>query len=150
MQVMNSDNESEVSDFLQAIMSTLHMFEICKDHPDFDLLGTLHDGCLSKALELPILPNIYGLTCLDYCLPDFSDHHIDYKIFEENVEALKTLKISENIRLGELIFERISDYGFMHSSPFVTSSLLAAIGISEDFANHYLEKSLKKVEHFFK
>ena len=60
------------------------------------------------------------------------------------------LEISENIRLGELIFERISDYGFMHSSPFVTSSLLAAIGISEDFANHYLEKSLKKVEHFFK
>ena len=38
----------------------------------------------------------------------------------------------------------------MHSSPFVHSSLLDAIKIGEEFANEYLESSLKKVDHFFK
>ena len=38
----------------------------------------------------------------------------------------------------------------MHSSSFVGSSLLDAIKIGEEFANEYLESSLKKVDHFFK
>ena len=38
----------------------------------------------------------------------------------------------------------------MHSSPFVTASLLDAIKIGESFASNYLAKSLKKVDHFFK
>ena len=58
------------------------MFEICMEHPDFDLLGSHHDRCLSKALELPILPNIYGLTCLDYCLPGkVPDYHYNNGIY---------------------------------------------------------------------
>ena len=33
-------------------------------------------------LEIPILPNIYGYSCLDYCLTKYvPKHHIDYEIF---------------------------------------------------------------------
>ena len=127
------------------------MFEICREHDDFDLLGTDHSNCLSDALELPILPNIYGLICLDYCLPGaVPEHHIDYSIFYKITEELETLNISENIRLGEIIFKSISDYGFMHSSPFISSSLIDGIKLGEEFANAYMAKSLNKVQHFFK
>ena len=127
------------------------MFNICKEHPDFDLLGTDHDSCPSDALELPILPNMFGLTSLDYCLPGkVPEDHIDFDIFFKDKDALDVLDVSENVRLGELIYEEIADYSFMHSSPFVSSSLIDAIKIGEDFADEYLEKCLKKVNHFFK
>lgn len=36
----------------------------------------------SASLELPILPNMYGYTALDYCLPgDVPAHHVDTYIF---------------------------------------------------------------------
>jgi len=38
----------------------------------------------------------------------------------------------------------------MHSSPFINSALLDAITLGADFANRYLEASLKQVDHFFK
>ena len=58
--------------------------------------------------------------------------------------------MSENVALGGLIFEKITDYGFMHSSPFINSALFDAIKLGEDFANHYLGSRLKDVEHAFK
>ena len=58
--------------------------------------------------------------------------------------------ISENIALGSLIFQNITDYGFMHSSPFINSALIDAVAAGEDFANEYLAGSLKEVDHLFK
>ena len=58
--------------------------------------------------------------------------------------------MSENVALGGLIFEKITDYGFMHSSPFINSALIDAIALGEDFANEYLKSRLKDVDHAFK
>ena len=85
---INDDRETAVSDFFQTLINTKLMFDVCSQHPDFDLLGTEHEGCESDALELPLLPNIYGLTSLDYCLPgSVPEHHIDFTIFNKNDKA---------------------------------------------------------------
>ena len=101
-------------------------------------------------LELPILPNFYGYTALDYCLPGaVPEHHVDPYIFTYNLEQKEILQNSENVALGGLLFEGITEYGFMHSSPFIFSALLDAIKLGESFALDYLAKSLKEVDHFF-
>ena len=88
------------------------------------------------ALEAPILPNIYGFTCLDYCLPGaVQDHHVNNEIFFEDKEQTEILANSENIGLGGLIFENITNYGFMHSSPFINPALIEGVSLGEDFAN---------------
>eukprot|EP00353_Schmidingerella_taraikaensis_P015407 CAMPEP_0185605238 /NCGR_PEP_ID=MMETSP0436-20130131/3878_1 /TAXON_ID=626734 ORGANISM="Favella taraikaensis, Strain Fe Narragansett Bay" /NCGR_SAMPLE_ID=MMETSP0436 /ASSEMBLY_ACC=CAM_ASM_000390 /LENGTH=52 /DNA_ID=CAMNT_0028236359 /DNA_START=33 /DNA_END=191 /DNA_ORIENTATION=+ len=51
--------------------------------------------------------------------------------------------------MGELMYQAISEYGFMHSSAFINSSLFDAIELGEDFANQYLAESLKEVDHIF-
>lgn len=66
-------------------------------------------------------------------------------MFIKDEEMEKVLEISENIRLGELIFQGIADYGFMHSSPFINNSLLAATALGEEFANAYMAASFKSV-----
>ena len=52
--------------------------------------------------------------------------------------------------LANLVFENITDYGFMHSSNFISPAILNAVEIGADFVNTYLEQSLKEVDHFFK
>ena len=80
------------------------MFNICKEHPDFDLLGTDHESCPSDALELPILPNMFGLTSLDYCLPGkVPEDHIDFDIFFKDKDALDVLDVSENVSHAEKV-----------------------------------------------
>jgi len=65
-------------DFIQAIYSTQGLFEVCSEENDFGLEGS--GG--ATTLEVPILPNMYGYTSLDYCLPGaVPKHHIDYEIF---------------------------------------------------------------------
>lgn len=51
--------------------------------------------------------------------------------------------------MGELMFENISEYEFMHNSPFINSALLDAISEGEDYANTYLANSMKEVKHIF-
>jgi len=59
------------------------------------------------------------------------------------------LESSVNTAMGELMYQAISEYGFMHSSAFINSSLFDAIELGEDFANQYLAESLKEVDHIF-
>jgi len=45
MQGISLDKDtSEVSDFIHATQSTRRMFDICKEHDDFDLLGANHEN----------------------------------------------------------------------------------------------------------
>ena len=54
------------------------MFEVCAKACEFLEEIEVHE----RGLELPILPDIYGYTCLDYCLPDaIIQDHIDYNLF---------------------------------------------------------------------
>ena len=54
------------------------MFEVCAKACEFLEEIAEHES----GLEIPILPDIYGYTCLDYCLPDANiTDHIDYDIF---------------------------------------------------------------------
>lgn len=138
------------------------LFETCKNYDTSNLIcgpkktdAEYGEGDVeSSNLEVPILPNMFGFTCLDYCLPgDVPDHHVN-EIFETSGDAADLQKDilikSINVALGELLFESITDYGFMHSSPFIVSSLLDAVKLGEEFANSYLASCLKEVDHFFK
>ena len=84
-------HEQQTGDFIQAIYSAQQLFEVCQDANDFGLMGTSYypDGV---TLEVPILPNIYGYTCVDYCLPGgVPDRHIDSQIFQSDPLQAKIL-----------------------------------------------------------
>ena len=121
LHLLSKGNRCE--DSIKSIASAAGMFDICKAASDFV-------PELETALELPILPSIFGYTCLDYTLPGaVPEDHVDYEIFKKDQDQVKKLAISENMNLAEIIFEGITDYGFMHSSPFINSSLLDAISL---------------------
>lgn len=41
-------------------------------------------------------------------------------------ENLKSIEDSENLAMANIIFEKIADYGFMHSSYQITEALIVA------------------------
>lgn len=49
--------------------------------------------------------------------------------------------------MANLIFERIKDYGIMHSSHAITDSILKAITKSLPSISDYLESRIVKAEH---
>ena len=56
---------------------------------------------------------------------------------------------SKNVALGRVLFQGISEYGFMHSSPFIIRALMKMIELGELCAIEYFAKSLKEVDHCF-
>ena len=73
------------------------------------------------SFEIPILPDIYGKTVLDYCLGIDSEPISDiFKEKKRTAEKLQKLSNSENKPMAELILREIKNYGFMHSSFFIT------------------------------
>ena len=50
----------------------------------------------------------------------------------------------------EEIFRGIKDYGFLHSSHFITGAIISAIEKGMPSVRDYLEKRLKDVDHCFK
>ena len=85
-------------------------------------------GC---AFEVPILPDRYGNTALDYVLG--IRETIQYnKIFVSINESAEDLLKSENFAMAEAIFRGITDYGFMHSSFYVKDAVIEATKIGLD------------------
>jgi len=59
------------------------------------------------------------------------------------------IKGQENTAMANIILAGIKDYGFMHSSQFITYSLVAAVKYNLPSICDYLEASLKVVDHTF-
>lgn len=51
--------------------------------------------------------------------------------------------------MAELIFTRLKDYGFMHSSFFITNSLIKAISQDNPAMLVYLNSRMLEVSHSF-
>ena len=102
----------------------------------------MEDGC---TFEVPILPDIYGLTPLDICLgiKKGADPH---KFIEKLPE---TEEETENLAMIEEIFRGIKDYGFLHSSHFIMDAIIIAVGEGMPSVRDYLKERLKDSEHSF-
>ena len=64
-----SQNEN-TNDQVEASNACRMLFEVASDEHDLDITGTK-----SCSFEIPILPDIYGFTVLDYCLGTDRDQH---------------------------------------------------------------------------
>ena len=51
--------------------------------------------------------------------------------------------------MANIIFEKISEYSFMHSSSQVTEALIKAVEICLPSIGGYMESRLKSVDHCF-
>ena len=89
-------------------------------HQYRDITGVSEDGC---TFEVPILPNIYGRTPLDICLK-IAKKADPNKFIEQLPEKEND---NENLAMAEEIFRGIKDYGFLHSSHFLTDSIIDAV-----------------------
>jgi len=95
MQGIIGDNSLITGDVIAAIRTVDGLYEVCEEfdvsnlsHSQKKVVGTFNMGTALRVitqLELPLLPNMYGYTALDYCLPgSVPDHHIDEEVFIED------------------------------------------------------------------
>ena len=97
--------------------------------------------------EIPILPNIYGNTCIDLCLGLIGAQA--GIVYEPNDPLIKDFTNIINTAMADAIFEGIKNYGFMHSSFFVTEAITEAVSISLPSIFEYLDNALQSVNHSF-
>lgn len=122
------------NDQIKAFYTVKDLFEVARNYKKNDLLGA--DD--SSSFEIPILPNIYGATCIDLCLGRASDLG---GVYEKNNRSKADLMNIINLAMADAIFEGIKDYGFMHSSFFITEALTKATKMSLPSIFEYLENS---------
>ena len=129
-------------DQIKAFYTTKDLFEVASSYKKNDLLGA--DD--SSPYEIPILPNIYGDTCIDLCLGLSSKHA---GVYEKNTRSKDSLKKIINLAMADAIFDGIKDYGFMHSSSFIIEAVTKATKMSLPSIFQYLENRSKSVQHCF-
>ena len=99
------------------------LFEVARNYKKNDLLGA--DD--SSSFEIPILPNIYGATWINLCLGLASEIG---GVYEKDNRSKVDLKNIINLAMADAIFDGIKDYGFMHSSFFITEAVTKATKMS--------------------
>ena len=112
-------------DQIKAFYTTKNLFEVASNYKKNDLLGA--DD--SSPYEIPILPNIYGSTCIDLCLGLSSGHAVVYAK-KTKTRSKDSLKKIINLAMADAIFDGIKDYGFMHSSSFIIEAVTKATKMS--------------------
>lgn len=136
------------NDQIRAISALKDLFSVARIHQDLDVTGA-DSGC---AFEVPILPDVYGKTPLDICLGlvDQKNARIGkiglYKSIKTRSEDVKA---SENLAMVEILFRGIKDYGFLHSSHFITDAVIEAIRLGLPALREYFDARLKNIDHFF-
>ena len=91
---------------------------------------------------------MYGLNPLDYCLALQQRKRKsldDVVIFKQREFENK----SNNMPMAEVIFYGIKQYGFMHSSQFITEAVIAATRLGLESLREYLETRMMRVDHCF-
>ena len=94
-------------------MATSKLFDLCRERLDLGIIGCGDEGC---DFEIPLLPDMYGATALDICLGIDLSSKDGKHIFHQNEAFQKLIQGSENVAMANIIFDKISQYSFMHSS----------------------------------
>lgn len=117
------------------------------------------EGEEGSTFEVPVLRDMYGfspvalslgmdeLPFADYSI--FRDYELKVKLSPEDPGHEKPLTKAVNLEMAILIFQRLSKYGFMHSSYEVNHSVLHAIKIALPDIGVYLESLFKEAKHVF-
>jgi len=92
---------------------------------------------------------MFGATPLDICMGINTLRLMDTGIFKTNEEAIDEIKGSENIAMADVIFEHITDYGFMHSSFQITEAVIQGIKLALPSIGDYLNSRLISVNQSF-
>ena len=85
------------------------------------MLGT--EG-IEHSFEIPILPDMYGITPLDICLGINKHRAADQNIFWRTEDSVNLVKSTENLAMAEVIFSNIKNYGIMHSSALINEAII--------------------------
>lgn len=107
-----------------ALRATRDLFEIARKKQDFLTVCTEE-----VSLEIPILPDVYGFTPIDICLGivEHNDKQ-NLEIFKELEEDEKLASSSlKNNAMASEILKNLCQYGFMHSSYFLTNAIIEAL-----------------------
>ena len=115
------------NDQIRAIDAMKDLFKVANLKKQLWITGA-DDGC---SFEVPILPDIYGNTPLDICLGIVNrsrkgDKSKSGKIFKTDKDNQDDITATENLAMVEVIFCSIKDYGFLHSSHFITDAVIEA------------------------
>ena len=106
-------------------------------------------GC---KFEVPVLPDMYGMTALDICMGEFKFRkgNPQFRFFKHDEESMERLvKATENLNMANCIFKNLTSYGFMHSSYQITEAIITATRRSLPSIGEYLDSRLKEVDHCF-
>ena len=71
-------------------------------------------------------------------------------IFERiDDHTAKLSKSSKNIALADIMFKYVAEYGFMHSSYFMTTTIMKALKVNLPSIGEYLDSRLQECGHSF-
>ena len=124
------------------MITSKDLFRIAQKHNDLLITGA-ENGC---TFEIPLLPDIYGKTAIDLCI----GMHKSYKsIFAEDKRDRKDHLRLQNIAMAEVLFKGIKNYGFMHSSHFISEAVTKATSLGLKSIKKYLDFQLCTIDHAF-
>ena len=124
-------------DQIQAYHSTQELFRSASEFHDLWMTGSEGEEI---QFEIPILPDMYGITPLDICLGINKHRAADKKIFWRASDSI--VEQSENVAMAEVIFSNIKNYGIMHSSALINEAIIKARA-SKILFNHIWTSSLE-------
>ena len=128
-----------MNDQVESYESCKELFEVCGVISNLDITGVKNCN-----FEIPILPDIHGMTALDHCLC------LRIRLDKTGIFVpLGDQKAFENKPMAEYIFTKVKDYGFMHSSQFLTNSVIQATRLGLPSMLKYFDSRLKEVSHTF-
>ena len=108
------------------------VFDIARKLTDIRITGA-ENGC---TFEIPILPDIYGLTALDLCLGLYVNYENIFIADDRDNESLMKMN---NIAMAEVLFEGIKSYNFMHCSHFISEAVIKATSLGLESVRAYLD-----------
>ena len=132
----------EQNDLIKSVTTSKGLFDIARKHTDLLITGA-EGGC---TFEIPLMPDIYGLTALDYCLGLYSNYDNLFVTDDRDKESLIEI---ENIAMAEVLFEGIKSYNFMHCSHFISEAVIKATSLGLDSVKAYLDSQLCTIDHSF-
>ena len=142
LHLLASGNEAGATDQIAAIKASQHLFKLASTPNKFSGWDRAY------TFQLPVLPDMYGRTPLDDCLeivlkPDPLGH------FVPKPDSKDDKTDSLNLAMAEAIFDGIRGYALMHSSFFITESVIEATRLGNHAVRGYFESTFSKTKHIF-
>ena len=102
------------------------------------------------SLEIPILPDMYGVDPIEFCLSlNLRRVTAEKHIFKTSAANKLVVEASDNLAMASLIFSFIKDYSLMSCSFFINDSILEALKRGVTGIGEYLDSRLIQASHSF-